>query len=456
LFDFRYDKANSKFINAFMELKPTQMVLLSFVVLIAAGTLLFMLPIATKDGQGLTFIDALFTSTSAACVTGLTVIDVYKQFTLFGVFVLALVIQVGGLGTMTLGAMVVLILGKKLRLRSRLVLQESLNQDMTGGVVRMTVKVLKYACAIEAVFALLFAFHFYPQFGWQALEYACFHSISAFCNAGFDLFGNYDSLVNYNGDWFLLVLTATLIFLGGLGFVVLDDFRQTKRFSRLTLQSQIVVCFSVILIIVGMVMLFVLEHGNMNTIGQLPVGDQWLNAFFTSVSTRTAGFNSFDLGKCNSLSLITMIVLMFIGASPASTGGGIKTTTTAVILLSVWAFLHGKKDVVIFNRTLSANLQTKALAVFTLAMLWVVVAFFALVAIDGNQHPVLFVLFETVSAFGTVGLSAGITPDWNAYGKLVLIATMFIGRVGILTFLLSLLEQRAESIKYPSENIMIG
>ena len=453
---FWYQKRSDKLVQFIFRLKPTQLVLLSFIILIASGTFLLALPWATLDGKGLNLIDALFTSTSAACVTGLTVVDVQKELTFFGTVVLALVIQAGGLGIMTLGALVAIILGRKVPLRERLVLQESLNQDVTGGVIRLTLRIVKYTLVIETFFAALLTWHFYPEFGWKSLGYGCFQTISAFCNAGFDLFGNYDSLVLRNQDTFLLLLTAALIILGGLGFVVLDDLVHKRSWRRFSLQTKVVLTSTIILILLGTMAIYGMEWQNMKTIGNLPPSAQILNAFFTSVSTRTAGFNSFDLGLTKEITLFVIILLMFIGASPASTGGGIKTTTLAVIILTTWAVLRGRSQIVIFGRTLDISLQRKAMAVFALTVIWITCAFLALAFVDAGQHPLLFVLFETVSAYATVGLSTGITLEWNVAGKLILVATMFVGRVGILTFMLSLLEQKQELIKYPSENIMIG
>lgn len=453
---FWYQKRTSRMLQFLFRLKPTQLVLLSFIVLIAAGTLLLALPWATLDGRGLSFIDALFTSTSAACVTGLTVVDVQKELTFFGTVVLALLIQAGGLGMMTLGALVAVILGRKVQLRERLVLQESLNMDITGGIIRLTLRIVKYTLIIETFFALLLTWHFYPEFGWKSLGYGCFHAISAFCNAGFDLFGNYDSLVLRNQDAFLLLATALLIILGGLGFVVLDDLVHQRRWSLFSLQTKIVLAATFVLIVAGTVTIYGLEFSNMKTLGTLPAGTQILNSLLMSVSTRTAGFNSFDLGVARDMTLFVIILLMFVGASPASTGGGIKTTTLAVIILTTVAVLRGRKQVVIFGRSLETSLQNKATAVFALTVIWITCAFLALAVADAGKHPLLFVLFETVSAYATVGLSAGITLDWNIAGKLILVATMFVGRVGILTFMLSLMEQDTDLIKYPSENVMIG
>lgn len=415
-----------------------------------------MLPFSTQDRLGLSLIDAFFTSTSAACVTGLTVVDVHNELSLFGIIVLAIVIQIGGLGMMTLGVLAALALSRQVRLRERLVLQESLNQDDTGGVVRMTSKIIQYTLVIETAFALMFAFHFYERYGWAALGYGIFHSIASFCNAGFDLFGNYESMMGFAQDDFLLNSTALLIILGGLGFTVLDDLYHQHHWSKLCLQTKVVLTTTVVLLVLGTILIFTVETSNPATLGKMTFWQQLENSFFTSVSTRTAGFNTFDLGAAHGVTLVVLCILMFIGASPASTGGGIKTTTLAVILLMVSAVLHGRKDNVVFGRTLTTKLQAKATTVFVLAIVWITLAFLVLAVTDNGNHPLLFMLFEVVSAFATVGLSTGITLEWDILGKLILIATMFVGRVGILTFMLSLLEQKEERIKYPSENIMIG
>lgn len=447
---------SNKIINKFMSLQGNTIVILTFVVLITTGTLLLMLPIATQDGKGLLWINALFTSTSASCVTGLTVVDVKNDLTVFGKVVMLLLIQAGGLGIMTFSTIVSVALGKKINLRERLVIQEALNQDEPSGVVKLTLKVVKYTFAIEFIFGLILSWHFYEEFGADCVGYGFFHSVSAFCNAGFDLMGHYDSLVNYSSDVVLNISIMLLIVLGGLGFPVLDDIRRKRSWEKLALHSKIVLVSTGVLIFGGALLLYLFEFNNPETLANRPVLDQIFIPLFQSVSARTAGFNSIDLSKLREVSLGFLSFLMFVGASPSSTGGGIKTTTFAVILLSTWATLKGGSHVVIFGRAINRSMVAKAMTVFTLVMMWVLAAFFVLLIVDNGQHPFSFILFETLSAYGTVGLGIGITNDWNVFAKLVLVATMFLGRVGILSFVLSLMEPKQECIKYPSEHIMIG
>ncbi len=436
--------------------KPTQIILLSFLFMILLGTALLMLPISTTNHQGLTWIDALFVSTSASCVTGLTVVDLHNDLTTFGTIVMLMLIQVGGLGIMTLATLAVHTMGYRFRLRESLVLQESLNQGGQAGLMELIRRMIKYTLTIEFFFAVVLAAHFYPEFGWKAVGYGIFHSVSAFCNAGFDLFGNYDSLCKRNEDFFLMACIALLIILGGIGFTVMNDVINKKFWRQYSLHTKIVIVMNLALIFVGTILLFGVEYYNPSTVGNLSIPAQLANACFTSVSCRTAGFNSYDLAQAEQISQLVMIILMFIGASPLSTGGGIKATTFFVILQSMWAVFRGKSEITIFGRKISRELRDQAFAIFTMGTIWVVTAGIILSAIDGEVHELEEVIFETVSGFGTVGMGIGITSQWSMWGKLVLALTMFVGRVGIMTFMLSLLAQKETRIKYPKEDIMIG
>ncbi|MBR3498845.1 MAG: Trk family potassium uptake protein [Selenomonadaceae bacterium] len=436
--------------------KPTQIILLSFLFMILLGTALLMLPISTTNHQGLTWIDALFVSTSASCVTGLTVVDIHNDLTTFGTIVMLMLIQVGGLGIMTLATLAVHTMGYRFRLRESLVLQESLNQGGQAGLMELIRRMIKYTLTIEFFFAVVLAAHFYPEFGWKAVGYGIFHSVSAFCNAGFDLFGNYDSLCKRNEDYFLMACIALLIILGGIGFTVMNDVINKKFWRQYSLHTKIVIVMNLALIFVGTILLFGVEYYNPSTVGNLSIPAQLANACFTSVSCRTAGFNSYDLAQAEQISQLVMIILMFIGASPLSTGGGIKATTFFVILQSMWAVFRGKSEITIFGRKISRELRDQAFAIFTMGTIWVVAAGIILSAIDGEVHELEEVIFETVSGFGTVGMGIGITLQWSMWGKLVLALTMFVGRVGIMTFMLSLLAQKETRIKYPKEDIMIG
>ena len=436
--------------------KPTLVILLSFVFMILLGTGLLMLPFSTTDHLGLHPVDALFVSTSASCVTGLTVVDAKNDLTFFGKVVLLFLIQVGGLGIMTLATLVVHTMGYRFQMQQNMVLQESLNQRSQAGLIDLIRCMLKYTFAIEGFFAVVLAIHFYPEFGYEAIGYGIFHSISAFCNAGFDLFGNYNSLCLRNDDNFLMACLGTLIVLGGIGFTVMADIQHKRSFGKFSLHTKIVLVTNSLMIVIGTILIFVIECGNPNTIGTMGTFEQIVNSCFTSISCRTAGFNSFDLSQTEQISQLVMIILMFVGASPLSTGGGIKCTTFFIILMSMWAVLRGKNNIVVFGREITNELRDQAFAIFTMGTIWVVAVGILLSVIDGETHELLEVIFETVSGFGTVGMGIGITLEWDIWGKLVLSLTMLAGRVGIMTFMLALISQKPTLIKYPPEDIMIG
>ena len=450
------NKLNEIFLQEIFKFRSTQIIIFSFVLMIFLGTILLMLPISTTDWQGLSWIDALFVSTSASCVCGLTVVDLHNDLTIFGTIVMLLLIQIGGLGIMTLATLVFHTMGYRFQMKENLLLQESLNQGGQAGLFQLIGRMIKYTLIIEGFFAVLLAIHFFPEFGFKAIGYGIFHSVSAFCNAGFDLFGNYDSLCKRNDDYFLLTCLGLLIFLGGIGFTVMYDFIHKRRWKKFSLHTKIVIVVNAVMILAGGILLFIMEFENPKTIGNMNFADQLANTFFTSVSLRTAGMNTFDLAASEQMSQFTMIIFMFIGASPVSTGGGIKSTTIFLIVMSMLAVFRGRNEVVVFGRRITSQLRDQAFAIFTMATIWVVTATIILSGIDGEVHPLRTILFETVSAFGTAGMGIGITLEWNVLSKLILSLTMLIGRVGIMTFMLALIKQRSTLIKYPSENIMIG
>lgn len=442
-------------IRVLQYLTTYQLVALTFLMLILTGTGFLMLPAASVSGMSLSFVNALFTATSAVCVTGLAVVDTGTYFTFFGQMVIIILIQLGGLGIMTFATMISVAIGKKINLRERLLIQETLNQEGFSGVVRLALHVIKYTFLIEFIFGSILAIHLYPIYGAKAFYMGYWHSISAFCNAGFDLFGNYDSLVNFRGDVVVNLSIMSLIILGGLGFIVLEDVLSKRNFKSLMSHSKIVLISTAVLIFAGTVALWLLEHNNIDTIANLSGLDQWMACMFQSVTSRTAGFNTLPIEKLTDSSLLFLIMLMFIGASPTSTGGGIKTTTFVVVLLTVWSLLHEKSDIVIFNRRISKKAVNKAFAIFILALFLILVVTLLISGID--NIPVIQVLFEVVSAFGTVGLSVGITRDLSEISKLLLVLTMYAGRVGVLTFAMLLLQKpRPEKIKYPEVKVIIG
>jgi len=442
---------------------PARIMVIGFAVVILLGALLLNLPIATQDGQSIGFLNALFTSTSAVCVTGLVVVDTATYWSNLGQAIIITLIQVGGLGFMTIGTMFALLTKKKINLRERLLIQESLNQDDLSGMVKLTRYVILITFLIEGIGAILLSFVFIPQFGLlQGIWYSVFHSISAFCNAGFDLMGTtsgeYSSLVSYVSNPMIVITISALIILGGIGFPVILDVINSKKVLRLNMHSKVVLITTGILIVTGTLFIFIIEFNNPNTLGNLGFGGKFLAALFQSIAARTAGFATLDLASMYESSAFLIIILMFIGASPASTGGGIKTTTLATLLITVKSFISGKDEIVAFERRISGLLITKAIGIFFIGISFVVLGTFAL-SITDPGFSLLQCGFEIVSAIATVGSSIGGSPNLTTMGKIVVMLAMFIGRVGSLTIFVALLSKGSRKqppIRYPEGKIIIG
>lgn len=437
---------------------PARILVIGFAAVILLGAFLLTLPSATVNGQGLSFLNALFTATSAVCVTGLVVVDTGTTFTLFGQLVIISLIQIGGLGFMTFATFFAIILGRKVTLKERLLLQEALNQVSLEGVVRLAKYVLQVTFVIEAVGAIILAIRWSFDMSWpKAIYFGIFHAVSAFNNAGFDLFGNFSSITRYVGDPVVSLTIAFLIIFGGLGFTVLSDL-YTHKGKKMMLHTKIVLSVTGILIIGGTVLIFLIEYSNPKTLGPLDPMTKVLASFFQSVTTRTAGYNTLDLTGLRSTTLLVMVVLMFVGASPGSTGGGIKTTTLASVSLYAASLFRGETSVTVRNRTIATDVIQKAVAVIFMSMLLILVVTGILTLTENADF--LTLLFETTSAFATVGLSVGLTPTLSDIGKLVIAFTMFTGRLGPLTLVFALSRRRnglpQNQIKYPEEKIMIG
>ena len=446
----------NKLLRLFLNMNRSMAVAITFAALILAGTLLLMLPISNTSGEWMPFIDALFTATSATCVTGLAVVDTGNYFTRFGSTVLIILIQVGGLGIMTMTTLFSVGLGKRINIRHRLLIQESLNQEGPSGVIKMTLAIVKYTLVIEFFFGSIFAAYFYDSMGLEALYFGYWHAVSAFCNAGFDLFGNFKSLVDYQTNVLLNICFMLLIILGGIGFTVIGEVVKKRQWRLFSLHTKMMLVINTMLIFGGGLIIWLLEMHNPATLSGLNTGEQLLAAMFQSVSARTAGFNTVDIAMLGNATLFFMMFLMFVGASPTSTGGGIKTTTFGILLASTLSLLRDKKETVLFRRRIDNALIFKSYSIFILSVLWLALAFFLLLALDTGGHSFAKVLFELFSAFGTVGLGIGITTEWNDWCKLVLIATMYIGRIGILTFGMSFFTKEIDRVRYPTENIIVG
>ena len=418
----------------------TQTICGSFLLVIAVGTLLLTLPISSRMGR-LGVIDAMFTATSATCVTGLVVRDTWSQFSLFGQVVILMLIQVGGLGLVTLTSFFALAARRRMGFRDLRLLGESVSADGLSKATEVLKIVIKLAAAFEAVGIVLLLFAFVPQFGAEGVWVSVFTAISAFCNAGFDLFGRfgaYSSLVPYVNNYYVQAVIMFMIMAGGLGFMVWVELAEYRKKRRLSLHAKVVLQFSVIFWVGGAVLLALLEWSNPRTMGGLSVPGKIMAALFQSVSTRTAGMNTIDLAACSPISKLLMSVLQFIGAAPGSTGGGVKVTTFAVLILTIRSVAQGRDDCVIGGHHIESKTVYRAL---TIIVIGAVAAFGSAVVVYYNTAETVSVIdciFESCSAFGTVGLSVGVTGQLNTGAKLLYMACMFMGRVGPVPLAISL------------------
>ncbi|AFH60248.2 TrkH family potassium uptake protein [Paenibacillus caseinilyticus] len=442
------------------ELKPPQILVLGFAAIILIGSILLSLPVASASGQPTPFLNALFTATSATCVTGLVVVDTGTHWSVFGQIVIILLIQVGGLGFMTMATLFAFVLKKRISLKERLILQEAMNQGSMEGIVRLIRKVIRYSLTIEAIAAVIFSIRWSFDLGVsRGIYYGIFHAISFFNNAGFDLFGpvtgKYSSLTAYADDWVINLVSMMLIILGGLGFVVISDLIEFKTVKKLSLHSKVVLSTTGILIGIGTIVIFVFELTNMKTLGPLSWSGKFLASLFQSVSPRTAGANSVDIAGLRQATQFFIIILMFIGASPGSTGGGIKTTTFTTLVGAIVAMVRGKEDIVLFHYRLGKDRILKAITLTMIALFLVI--FVTMLLSTTEDHSFLMILFEVTSAFGTVGLSMGLTPDLTEFGKVMIALTMFAGRLGPLTLAYALgPKAEKELYRYPEGKITIG
>ena len=418
----------------------TQTICISFLLVIAVGTLLLTLPISSRTGR-LGVIDAMFTATSATCVTGLVVRDTWSQFSLFGQVVILMLIQVGGLGLVTLTSFFALAARRRMGFRDLRLLGESVSADGLSKATEVLKIVIKLAAAFEAVGIVLLLFAFVPQFGAEGVWVSVFTAISAFCNAGFALFGRfgaYSSLVPYVNNYYVQAVIMFMIMAGGLGFMVWVELAEYRKKRRLSLHAKVVLQFSVIFWVGGAVLLALLEWSNPRTMGGLSVPGKIMAALFQSVSTRTAGMNTIDLAACSPISKLLMSVLQFIGAAPGSTGGGVKVTTFAVLILTIRSVAQGRDDCVIGGHHIESKTVYRAL---TIIVIGAVAAFGSAVVVYYNTAETVSVIdciFESCSAFGTVGLSVGVTGQLNTGAKLLYMACMFMGRVGPVSLAISL------------------
>lgn len=436
-----------------LKLNPYQVLVLGFLMLILTGAVLLSTPWAVKDG-GIDWLTALFTATSAVCVTGLVVVDTQTHWSMFGQIVIIILIQIGGLGIMSFTTFFALLLGKKIQLKQRILMQQALNKSSIEGVVNIFRHLLVFTFVFEAIGAAILAVHWAPSLGLpKALWYGVFHSISAFNNAGFDLFGNFSSLTYYANDFITNIVISSLIIAGGLGFIVLYELYSFKRTRRLSVYSKLVLLTTGALIFSGTVLIAVSEYNH--ALSQLTPAGKVIASYFQAVTPRTAGFNTIDLNSLYLSTQLLIVFLMFVGGSPGSTAGGIKTTTFIMLWLVIYNNLRGKRNIELFRRSVETEDVYRALSIALLSLFFILMMTFLLSFCQ--QADLMKIMFEVVSALGTVGLTLGLTPDLTDWGQILIIITMFVGRLGPLTIGFAFIYQKKKpDMKYPSTRIMVG
>lgn len=450
---------------------PTRRIAFSFLMVILIGSFLLSLPICNQ-GQSMSYLNHLFISTSATCVTGLVPIVVSEQYSIYGQIVILLLIQIGGLGFLTLFNMFLVFLKKKLSYTNKIIMQESLNQSSMLHIEVYLRRVVKYTVFFEIIGAICLSFVFIPEFGLlKGIYFSIFHAISAFCNAGFDVLGS-QSLIGYQSHLWMNLVIAGLIIAGGLGFVVWVDLRlswrryqenfkvfQWKRFLRsLSLHTKIVLITTFFLIVSGMIGILILEYHNPLTLGHLSWYEKILVSFFQSVTTRTAGFATVDMASLYDATKLLMSAFMFIGGSPAGTAGGIKTVTFAITILYVHSLARGEDSVKIMKRSIGEQIVKRSLTI-AIVSFFIALAGLMVLSISENMN-FIDIVFEVFSAFATVGLTAGVTPLLSSIGKIVIIVLMYIGRIGPITMVLIFVKKhnqmKGKDIAYPEANVLIG
>lgn len=441
-----------------VKLSHTQIIALGFLVLIGLGTALLSLPVATADGTRAPLLTALFTAVSASCVTGLVLQDTATYWSAFGKTVIIVLIQIGGLGVITISTLFFLLLRRRVGLRQREVLTESINSTAVGGILKLIRLILLGTVILELAGAALLSIRFIPRFGpGKGIAYALFHSISAFCNAGFDLMGvvePYSSFTAFSGDWLVNLTLIALIVIGGLGFIVWDDLlKNGLRYRRYHFQTRLVLVTTAALLVGGTLLIWLMERGH--TAAGLPAGEQFLTSLFGAVTARTAGFNTVDTAAMSDGGKFVTILLMFVGGSPGSTAGGVKTTTVAVILVMAASAVTHRSGPAVLGRRIPDGVLRKAVSVVVINLGFALVG--TLILCGGQGFVLSDALFESFSAIGTVGMTTGITRQLSTVSALTIAVLMFAGRVGSVSFAMALVERRARpAVMYPTEDLTIG
>ena len=438
-------------------LSPTKIIAISFISIILIGSILLAMPFSSANGQFTNYLDALFTATSATCVTGLVVLDTATHWSIIGQLIILTLIQIGGLGLITFTTFFSVLFGKKLGIKDMLLAQETINHFSFQDAIKLIQRVVYVVFMIELLGAALLSIVFVDEFGLKGIYYGVFHSISAFCNAGFDLMGGFKSFTDYNNNPIIVYTICTLIIIGGLGFIVWKDLFEYRKNKKLLLHTKIVLIISSVLLSVGFLFFLAFESNNPSTLGSISLFEKINAALFLSVNTRTAGFATLDLNQLQDVSKIFSIFLMFIGGASGSTAGGIKVTTLGVVLIAVFSQIKGNREAIIFKTRITFDVILKALSILVLGVFLVFTVTTLLLAFQDS----LFIntLFEATSAFGTVGLSTGMTTTLPIASRILIIITMFCGRIGPLTFAISLSlrnHKGSDDVIYPDGKIVVG
>lgn len=446
-----------------LDIAPSKILVLSFAILILAGAVLLSMPFSSRSGDWTPFINSLFTATSASCITGLVVYDTYTYWSTAGQIIILALIQIGALGIVTLATFFSILLRKKVGVKGMILAQESINFFTYTDVLKLIKKIVAVTFIIELIGALLLSSTFVPKYGPIGFYMGIFHSVSAFCNAGFDITsavsgGAFVSLTPFNNNAIVIYTISALIIIGGLGFSVWRDLYEYRKNKQLLFHTKLVLCITAALLISGTLLFFGTEFSNPGTMGPMNIFEKINAAFFQSATARTAGFNSINLAEMKEISKVFTVFLMFVGAAPGSTGGGVKVTTMGVLIMAVFSYIRGSGDIILFKRKINQNTIYKALSIIGLSAILVALITSVIVSIQPDFH-FLDILYETTSAFGTVGLSLGATPSLNNISKLLITLTMFLGRVGPLSFAVALTlksSKRASELVYPEAKILVG
>lgn len=439
----------------FRRINPARRIVLGFAAIILVGALLLMLPVSSKDGVITPFLTTLFTATSATCVTGLTLLNTGEYFSVFGQIVIIVLIQLGGLGFMTVVCFMFFVANRQIGIKNRMLIAQTMGTESIAGVVKLAKHVLVITACVEGMGAVVLSFRFIPQYGFfKGIWFSIFHSVSAFCNAGFDIIGDGLSVYSYRYDPLVLITLAMLIVIGGLGFIVWEDILKKKSWKNMSIYSKLVLITTAVCILSGTLGYLLLEYRNGSTMSGMSFEDKLLGSFFQSVTTRTAGYDAIIQNNLTDMSKLWGIVLMMIGGASGSTAGGVKVGTFALVIAALISFLKSRHDVVVMHRRIEYRTIIHAMSLVAMWLILVTVGA-AVISVIDNQ-PMLNAMYETASAYSTVGLTVGVSEDASTVTKILLIVYMFFGRIGIMTISVMFMTRKDASIRYPDGKFIIG